>query len=119
MLVEEMRDYVNQIIEIHGIGHILSTKEIKYYFKVNRGMNPGSIIPSDYCYNRTNNGISLENPKFFEYIGHGKYRCLGELYKYTGKIFHKPKGSSCEIVVGEWVNGEVYYNPDYQNNKSK
>ena len=67
--------------------------------------NPTSIIPSDYCYNRLNNGINYEKYlHLFEYTVDKNYRYLGPNYPYSGKIFHKPRGSF-EVVVGELKNG--------------
>ena len=71
------------------------------------GRTKESIIPSDYCYNRLNNGISYEKqPHLFEYTYDKKYVYLGLDFPYTGKIFHKPKGCS-EICVGELINGTL------------
>ncbi len=60
----------------------------------------GSIIPSDYCYNRVNDGIALSKPTLFEYVEAGRYRCLGEHYPYNGSIYHK------DLVVGKCESGE-------------
>lgn len=76
---------------------------------VKHGCNPGSIIPSDYCYNRINNGIDFENLlHIFEFKGNGRYKYLGENYPYSGTIFHKPKGG-LEIAIGKWSNGVINY----------
>ena len=67
--------------------------------------NPTSVIPSDYCYNRLNNGINYETYlHLFEYTDSKTYRHLGLNFPYTGKIIHKPKGG-CEIIVGELIDG--------------
>lgn len=69
------------------------------------GCNPTSVIPSDYCYNRLNNGINYEKYlHLFEYTDTKTYRYLGLDYPYTGKIVHKPK-SGYEVVVGELKDG--------------
>ncbi len=71
------------------------------------GCNPTSVIPSDYCYNRLNNGINYEKYlHLFEYTDTKKYRFLGLNYPYTGKIIHKPRGGY-EIVVGELKDGTL------------
>lgn len=71
------------------------------------GCNPTSVIPSDYCYNRLNNGINYDKYlHLFEYTDTKTYRYLGLDYPYTGKIVHKPKGGY-EIVVGELKDGEL------------
>lgn len=63
------------------------------------GTNKDSVIPSDYCYNMTNNGIKF---KFhvFELQSRGVYKYLGEGVKYNGLVYWK--GSE----YGEWKNGE-------------
>lgn len=101
---DEIINYVRTIIEKFGIGHIVTTSEIIDYLHSNRGINVGSIIPSDYCYNRINNGITVESPTVFEYVKHGTYKCLGENYPYSGVIYHKPRGSY-EFPIGHCVNG--------------
>jgi hypothetical protein len=69
------------------------------------GGNRRSIIPSDYCYNRMNLGIDFENYlHIFEYLGKGLYKYLGENFNYNGKIYHKSKGGT-EEIIGEWENG--------------
>ncbi len=87
------------------------------------GRTKESIIPSDYCYNRLNNGISYDKqPHLFEYIYDKKYIYLGLNFPYTGKIFHKPKGCP-EICVGELINGvrmsEFSKEIDYKDNRKK
>ena len=64
-----------------------------------------SIVPSDYCYNKTNNGIKYGKwLRLFEYTENKTYRYLGLNYPYTGPITHQPKGKE-KIVVGELKNG--------------
>ncbi len=64
--------------------------------------NPTSIIPSDYCYNRTN--IDARNVHLFILEKSG-YTCLGVNYPYTGLIYHRTRVSTELRVVGRWVNG--------------
>lgn len=76
-------------------GTIFSTSEIIDLVMLKYGVNRGSIIPSDYCYNLTNKG-KIDNPiladfKIFEWISRGKYKYLGENYPYTGLIIRNPK----------------------------
>jgi len=74
------------------------------------GINPGSIIPSDYCYNRINDGIEFRRDnRLFRYLGYNQYEYLGEGYPYSGYIYHKPVKSKKEVIVGEWINGELKY----------
>ena len=69
------------------------------------------VIPSDYCYNRTNKGIDIEkNLKeqhcFFEYVGHNRYKYIGAGKLYSGNLFHKAKGRT-ESIVGKINNNEI------------
>ena len=92
------------------IGTIFSFGEIRSMVIHKFGCNPESVIPSDYCYNRINNGIDFDNYlHIFEYINRNQYKYLGEGYAYTGKILHKPKGGY-EVIVGEWKDGKVAKN---------
>lgn len=96
-----------------------STQEIIDKVVQKHGCNPSSIIPSDYCYNRINNGINFEKYlHIFEHIERSVYRYLGENYPYNGRIYHKPKGGN-EILIGEWSNGEIIYEPSNQPNERK
>ncbi len=90
-----------------AIGTELTRAQIIDAVVIKFNRNRGSIIPSDYCYNRLNNGIVFEKSlHLFEYTYNKTYIYLGENYRYTGKIYHKPK--SCdEICVGEWIDGEI------------
>jgi len=69
------------------------------------GANRASVIPSDYCYNRVNNGIGLSKPMVFEYLGSGCYRCIGERYPFNGLVYHRAAGESADYVVGRCVAG--------------
>jgi hypothetical protein len=86
---------------------ILTSIEIKDRLIAMFNTNPNSIILSDYCYNRYNNGISF-NKHLFIYITRSTYRYVGENYSYTGLIYHKPKGGDYESVVGEWDQGLTF-----------
>lgn len=104
-------DKVRDTFKNCEIGSELSRQEIINKVVIKHGCNPGSIIPSDYCYNRINNGIDFE--KFlhiFEFLGSCMYKYLGENYPYSGTIFHKPKGGF-EIAIGKWSNGVIDYEP--------
>ncbi len=91
------------------IGKILTATEIKNAVTVKYGTNANSIIPSDYCYNRFNSGISFDK-HIFEYIGQNNYKYLGERYPYTGLIYHKPTNQNFDFIVGEWIAGrKIFY----------
>jgi hypothetical protein len=83
----------------------VSTSQIKDQLKEKFGTNPSSIIPSDYCYNRCNDGINFDK-HIFEYLGRNSYKYLGEGYSYTGEICHKPIGQMDEKIIGKWINGK-------------
>lgn len=90
-------------VEVHTI---FTRSEIveKVYIKFKR--NKGSIIPSDYCYNRYNDGIDLKKHLcLFRYTNDKKYEYLGLNFPFTGKIYHKPKGGGREFCIAELVNG--------------
>lgn len=93
-------------------GKELSSQYIKSRVQSKFGTDPASVIPSDFCYNRTNKGIvfGLDN-RLFEYLGKHNYKYLGENFRYTGTIREKPLGEK-ERDAGEWrKNGTIkWYN---------
>ncbi|KAF0092547.1 MAG: putative N-glycosylase-DNA lyase protein [Fusobacteria bacterium] len=82
-------------------GKTFDSKQIKNIVNIKYGKKIDNIIPSDYCYNITNNGI--KNYKNYLHIfinrGTGLYEYVGENYKYTGTVSNKG------ATVGEWING--------------
>ena len=97
------------------IGTTFSSSKIKDMVNLKFGRNKSSVIPSDYCYNRYNFGINYgKQLHLFEFINNGEYKYLGKDYPYSGKIFHKIKGSTVEIVVGEIRNGIVSFFDEYK-----
>lgn len=100
---------IEEIIETFRntkIGAEFSTSEIKKMVHEKFGREKGSIVPTDYCYNRVNNGINfIDHLKIFEYISKGNFRYLGKNYLYSGKVYHQPKNEP-EICVGEFINGK-------------
>jgi len=68
------------------------------------GHQESSVIPSDFCYNRTNAGIPLVNTPMFVLEGRGLYKFVGTGYPFTGPMVHKPRGQR-ERIVGNWKNG--------------
>lgn len=99
-------DSLKEAMKSKEIGTILKTREIKEEMKIKFSINPSSVIPSDYCYNRYNYGIGFDK-HIFEFCERNKYKYLGENYPYTGKVYHKPQGKNEEIEVGEWINGKL------------
>jgi|ERR1035437_1742695 hypothetical protein len=69
---------------------------------VNRypGTNKGSILPADYCYNKTNKGNNFKLPyPLFEWHEGGTYKYLGPNFKYEGLVYWKG------TLIGEWKMG--------------
>lgn len=97
---EKMIAAVDEIIATNGTEYIATRQELLSFLNSKYEIALGSIIPSDYCYNRINDGIALSKPTLFEYVEAGRYRCLGDGYPYNGNIYHK------ELVVGICENGE-------------
>jgi|SRR5690625_3576931 len=110
-IYEQLKDVLK-----NNIDDTLSVAEIKRKLVSKFNTSPSSIILSDYCYNRYNNGIPF-NKHLFIYLSRNTYRYVGENYNYTGLIFHKPKGSNCESVIGEWNKGELVFYDKKQINK--
>ena len=114
---EQMVEFANEMVSRYGSGHIVSLQEIYRVFLNKYNRNQGSVIPSDYCYNRINNGIQLNKPTVFEFLGNGNYRCFGLNYPFNGTLYHKPKGQN-EFAVGKCINGVRIVAPEneYQMN---
>lgn len=94
---------------------IVSSKDLINQISSEYGTNPNSIILSDYCYNRLNKGIAFDK-HIFQYINKSSYKHLGENYPFTGLIYHKPKNSDKELIVGEWKNGvKTIYDSSFVN----
>lgn len=110
-IYEQLKDVLK-----NNVDDTLSVTEIKRKLISKFNTNPNSIILSDYCYNRYNNGIPF-NKHLFIYISRNTYRYVGENYNYTGLIFHKPRGLNYESVVGEWDKGKfIFYEENQINN---
>lgn len=96
----------NQLKSELIIETIYSLSEILTILNTKFNTNKRSIIPSDYCYNRLNKGIKF-NKHIFIYLERNLYKYVGENYKYTGKVYHKPRKSRLDVVVREWKNGNL------------
>ena len=104
---EQMKIVVSDLINEFGRAeHIITRSELQALMEQRFSTTPGSVIPSDYCYNRLNNGITLEKPTLFEFLGNGRYLCLGENYCYNGPIYHRPKEKSTDEIIGQCIDGE-------------
>ena len=84
---------------------LYTTGEIKSELERRYETKPTSVIPSDYCYNRWNFGVTSQKPIFVR-VGSGEYRFIGTDQPYTGLIFGRPHGTSADQVVGECNKGE-------------
>ena len=102
-------DVMREFVKAHVKGYIASAGEIKDWCMKHPAYASGSrssIIPSDCCYNRFNNDPSSHVDLLFEFLGAGKYRCLGEKYPYTGVVLHAPRNKGgYEYVYAHWNNG--------------
>ncbi len=92
-------------------GDIVKTTDIKALLEKKYGVNKASVLLSDYCYNRYNEGI-LFTRHLFQYNDRNVYKYLGENALYTGLIFQKKKGQANECIVGEWINSVKYMKCD-------
>ena len=111
---EQMRTVVDEIISEYGLHYKISLKELYELFSARFGTNSGSVIPSDYCYNRTNKGIEfMKKPRLFAFLGDGMYECLGEAYPFNGSVYTCEKGTIDDIEVGVWKNGAFYKNENW------
>ena len=94
---------VNEVLKDQS-NSIFTTSEIKSLCYKKYSLNKSSVIPSDYCYNRTNKGIGTDK-NILIYLGFGEYRYVGSDYKYEGWVYHREKGSKEDKLVGQWKNG--------------
>ena len=100
IMVRWVDDYVKQ----YGCEAVLEySKIVDEVSKM--GVKPGSIIPSDHCYNRANGDPTSFGSKtaLFLFLGDKKYQCVGSKYEYDGVIFCKPTGGK-ELVWGYFDN---------------
>lgn len=108
---EQMRTVITEIVSEYGVRYIISLKELYELLSARFQTNSGSIIPSDYCYNRVNKGIEFDKkPRLFNFLGNGMYECLGENYPYCGDVENASDGT----VVGSWQNGNFQKNANWE-----
>ena len=91
---EQMRTIVAEIVTEFGPHHEISLRELYEMLGARFQTNSGSIIPSDYCYNRAN-------------------KCLGENYPYDKAVYTRGKGTAEDIEVGRWENGNLVKNDNW------
>lgn len=98
---EQFRTVVEEIISEFGMYYQIGLKELYELLGARFQTNRGSIIPSDYCYDRVNKGIDFQKkPRLFRHLDKGLYECIGENYLYSG-----PVKNANDIVVGFWKDG--------------
>ena len=101
----DIEDAYRNVIDRFTIGKIYKRKEIENIV-ISVYHTEGSILPSDYCYNRINMGIVDDFEKrmhIFEYVKRNAYRFIGENVSYTGNIEY------LDMCVGRWENGIIIY----------
>lgn len=107
---EKVVSAINEYVKKHGVGTEITRSEFhEIVLDKYPEVNPTSILPTDFCYNMTNNGLRDQNDgeRCLECIDKGVFRALGTDYKYSGEVYHymfKPN----QVVVGRWVEGEFY-----------
>jgi hypothetical protein len=100
-------DMVYATLKHYEAGEVLCRADIIRLVHDQFGVPKGSIIPSDYCYNRVNidklGNPTLLNFNIFEYRDAKHYIYLGKDNRYSGPIFHMIDFR--EQQVGLWVDG--------------
>jgi len=97
---------INEYVSQFGTENVMDVDGVLSVAKMTE--KRGIILPTDYCYNRYNNGLGeFDGPHLFEYTDDKRFRVLGENYPYTGNVMHKPKGEP-EYVWAHWINGKLY-----------
>jgi hypothetical protein len=110
---EKIIKAVNDYVIKNGFDTWMSRKEVQEYVNscYEEKIAPGSLLPTDYCYNRYNSGLAnfAEKDRLFEYNDR-QFRLLGEHYAYTGDVWHYPSDKSVKpYVVGRWENGSFQH----------
>ncbi len=98
-IAEALEQAGRKLEERYGNGPIPVT-ELRQEAARLGGHQEESILPSDFCYNRTNLGISPAVKPLFIQEGRGHYRYVGANHPYSGPVFHKAKGQA-ERQVGD------------------
>lgn len=115
MTIKEMiSEAISTYIKEKGTETVLSRREIYEIVRAKYDVKYGSIIPTDYCYNRYNFGVKKfkNSPHFFEYIERNKFKVIGDNQPYSGCIYHKRKDGEKEQIVGKWQKGQLSFNED-------
>ncbi len=87
-ILEEIDEFVKSM----PTDYEFSTRWFKTKLSQEYNRSMDSYIPSDYCYNRKNNGIDYKKQThYFLYISRGIYKYVGKNYFYDGIIEHNPR----------------------------
>lgn len=87
-IINEIENFLKSI----PLNYEFSTKWFKTELCKKYNRSEDSYIPSDYCYNRKNNGINYDKqPHYFLYIKRGKYKYVGKNYTYKGTVEHNSR----------------------------
>lgn len=106
-VVDAMKQAVSSYIDKNGIGNIVTRQELFAMVSAIMPVESNSFLPADYCYNRTNKGISFENHvHLFELMNDGRYKILGENYRYSGPVLGRKEDGSGYEIKGVWSEGE-------------
>ena len=105
-ILNEIEKYLSNI----PLGTIIETGVFRRQLSEIYNRPKDNYIPTDYCYNRYNDGINFKKqPKFFIYVKRGQVKYVGKQYQYTGPIYHKPINSKFEKEVGYCQNGNYKF----------
>jgi len=99
---------IELVCEPH-LGEVLSRSFIAQSVAELMGCPPDSVMPSDHCYNRTNAGVTTQQPMFVM-LDRASYRYVGRAAQYTGECIRYPKGGP-PVVVGDWIDGAWHPRP--------
>ena len=85
-------------------GSRIPTGAIQRYMKHHGGYERGSVLPTDYCYNRMNRAKYSFRYHVFRQDSRGWFEYLGPNHNHTGPILWKDRDGT-EKQVGEWQSG--------------
>ena len=87
-----MRQAISNYIDKNGIGNIVTRQELSAMVSAIMPVESNSFLPADYCYNRTNKGISFESHiHLFELMDDGRYEEIRQLMEMYGRFLDEKK----------------------------
>lgn len=103
---EKVTEVINDYVSSNGTLTEMDCEQLYSLVTAVYPINKGSFIPSDYCYNRNNEGIDFEkHVHLFARADKGNYRVLGENYSYSGPVYYRRRGETEDSICGTWNNG--------------